>query len=157
MLKGWLIEIANDLRGMEINSSYVNGRRMCSVLIILYLLHKLSDHLLEKGRSTTDEILMLFSMLRLQPDVSKSECPDLHFLLRYIPNDIIKEVAKVLVHFFNQVSPHVRERAEWFYVIPLIHVFMHKVEPFDDPPEIDLKRMVWDHKIINLNRTAVSQ
>lgn len=151
------MEIAHHLRGLEVKSPSANGRRMCSVLIILYLLHELSHHLLKKDTSP-EEISMLFSMLCLQPDVSKFKCLDLQFLIAYIPKDFIKEVTNVLVHFINVLLPvsHNFERAEWFYVIPLIHMFMQEVAPFD-PPVMDLKRIMWNDERIKLNSTAVSR
>lgn len=120
-----------------------NGRRMCSVLIILYLLYKLylSNHL-QRSDINIKEILGLFSMLYLRPDISKCSCTDLKFLQSYIPDDFTRDVGRALIYFINIVLPSSQSRLDWVCVIPLIHFFMGKALPFD-APETDSKKLKW--------------
>lgn len=125
---------------------------MCSVLIILDLLSKILDRL--RGIKPSN-ISMLFSMLRLQPDISKSpySCTDLRFLQNYLGERSCRDVAGVLVKFTNlMLSTGIASQLEWVNVIPLIHIFKQRVESFG-PPALKYDDICWtdpDLKLLHI-------
>ncbi len=146
VFKAWLVGIADYLMSIEVKTPSTNGRRMCSALIILNLLRKISDHMHEKDLDPS-EISLIFSMLYLKPEMHRPapQCLDLEFLLAYVPRSHHKALANVISFFIKRVlqSDHLK-KPEWLYVIPLIHFFSKKVEPFDIPT-VTAKRIEWDH------------
>lgn len=147
MFKEWLLDVAKRLLSMEVCSSFVNGRRMYFVLVILDLLYRIWIQLLAQDKSLHD-ISMLFFMLCLKPNIEHSspEFEDLQLLRKFIPADYWKEIAKILVHFINESSP---TDQEWLCVIPLVHIFARKVEPFATPAFLQ-KQIKWTDPSINL-------
>ena len=146
VFKGWLIGIANYLKTIEVKTPSLNGRRMCSVLVILNLLWKLLGHL-HASDSDASEISWLFSMLYLKPHIHQPcpKCLDLEFLLDCVPQSHHKALANILTHFVKFVLQRDDlKKPEWVYVIPLIHFFSKKVKPFD-APAIATARIEWVH------------
>ena len=152
MFKNWLIKIATELKSLDVK---IPSARMCSVLIIICLMHKLctANHL--QGVITSIDISGLFSMLCLQPDITKSSCTDLQFLQSFIPDDIIKDAAKALVFFTNYILPYSLSRLDWIHVIPLVHFFLGEVKPFDSP-KLSSKEIKWTDQHISLIRVQSS-
>ena len=149
MFKNWLIRIATDLKSLNLKT---HSDRMCSVLIIICLMHKLStaNHL--QGAIPPEDISGLFSMLRLWPDIAKSSCRDLQFLLSFIPDNVIKYAAKALLFFTDHILP--LSRLDWIHVIPLIHFFLGEVKPFD-PPKLSLQEIKWIDQQIPLAKVKL--
>lgn len=132
------MEIADCFVSSTVDSSgIVNGKRMCSILIILELLNKL-------GHKDNNDINLLFSMLCFKPPDSSQTWEDLSFLLSFIPNECHMNLAKVLVNFVNAILPVCSDlnRIEWLYVIPLVHIFQKKTVPFK-PPALTSKEIRW--------------
>lgn len=111
---------------------------MCSILIILNLLHKLSEIDI-----SPDDIDILFSMLCFKPGPCDS-WDDLNFLLSFIPKECRKKVANVLVKFINAIMPFSSDlqTINWLYLIPLVHIFQKKTKPFKDPT-LTSKEIIW--------------
>lgn len=159
MFKQWLLDIAGHLKSIEVNSPSVNGRRMCSVLIILNLLDKIVAGL-HRDDLNSNDISVLFSMLCLKPNLARSNCDDLDFLKMCIPYSHHKVVADFLVKFTNTILPmsNLRRPDDWLYVIPLIHIF-ENVPTFGSVP-LTSNEIKWKDSRINLwkvpQETAVS-
>ena len=132
------MDIATNLRSIDVKSASVNGRRICSILAIICLLHKLNS--LQKCGIKSDEVSLLFSMLCLKPDVSKSpfSCADLKFLLGYL-----RDSNMLVISAISYLLPHIGHLSgiNWVYAILLIHV-LGKVEPFQ-PPAMDSSKIKW--------------
>lgn len=128
---------------------------MCSVLIILDTLFKMSRFY---HRSDIDRswISLLFSMLRLRPELKQSQAPkflDLTFLSAFIPDPYHREVAKALVYFTEQVLLDGGAKPEWINVLPLIHIFEKRIHPFDSPA-LTSEKINWTDKSVNLGRIS---
>lgn len=123
--KNWLMEIIYQLISLE---EYSNGKRICSGLLLLCLLHNLAKHFREIDAS---DISTIFSMLLLKPTIeqSKPKCEDLRMLNTLISIHYQEYVANILVDLVNFILP-VREvcvDCQWLHVIPLIHIFKRKI------------------------------
>ena len=100
---------------------------------------KIYDRLLKPEKLNSNEIDILFSMLRLKPD-SSQKCADLNFVRNYIPQDYHEHVGDVLVYFMKLCLPtNNLKSVDWVYVVPLIHIFKKKINPFDTPTRISQK------------------
>ena len=149
-LKEWLLGIVGDLNASVIKTSSDNGKRVCSVLIVLDLLRKIYDKLLPSEKPNADEVIYIFSMLRLRPDISSEKFPDLNFVTNYIPQHYHERMAAVLNHFLVICLPTNNvKNADWISVIPLIHIFKKRIHPFD-PPVIKTEKIQWTDRDINL-------
>lgn len=147
----WLLDIAKHLTSIEATSSD-NGRKMCSVLIILNVLFK-TYRCFHRRDINAYDVSRLFSMLHLMPESYQSyratkHSLDLNFLMRYIPEDNYGEVAAALIFFVNLIVP-VAVRPEWVYVIPLIHIFDKTTQPFGNP-QLTSGSISWTDKKIRL-------
>lgn len=136
VLINWLLEIANCLKLVEVNTSSDNGRKMCSVLVIINVLFIIRD--CSNLALSSSQISFLFSMLRLRPHLDHSQTLkflDMDFLRSFIPDQHHIEVAETLIHFTNLALPSGSASPEWIFVLPLIHFFQKKihVHPFDSP------------------------
>lgn len=106
---------------------------MSSVLVVLFLLYKLSaDHLLRSNSINHNDVAMAFSMLHLKPNIHHSTHNDLHFLLTFIPATSHVIIANTLLKLVHG-NMRMLKNAEWLYIIPLIHVLKKRVNPFDRP------------------------
>ena len=105
---------------------------------------------------------MLLSMLRLQPDISSFKCVDLQFLTSYIPDGCFKDVGQMLKDFINFILPDCLERLDWINVIPLLHIFLKKIQPFDGPV-LAYNEIKWSDMLITMykmkkaTRVAISR
>lgn len=129
------MDIALHLVSTAVDSSTTNGKRMCSILILLDLLHKLSE-CGKKDIVLPDDITMLFQMLCFKPDSHNPplKLEDLNYLLSFIPDKYYMDVANVLVKFTNDILPSNNLKSiEWLYVVPLIHILKKKIQPFEHP------------------------
>ena len=129
VFKDWLMEIVCYLNNLVMKSATENGKRISLVLIVLDLLHKISGQL-QASDFAPDEIQILFSMLALRPDLSKSgKCPDLNDVMNFIPQNYRKHVAADMAYFVNRLLPsnHL-ESTEWVYLLPLMHALDGKVD-----------------------------
>ena len=125
---------------------------MCSVLVIMYILFKISDRVTPSSISS-DNIAQLFSMLHLRPEkVSNQIPPDLNFIMGFIPDQYYPEVAKVLIHFATIMQPKI----DWVYVIPLIHILKKKVLPCAKP-EVESSLIKWTDVDFKLTRSMMSR
>lgn len=151
-MSGWLLDIADCLKLVDVHNSGDNGRKMCSVLVIINLLFEISDSF--KSDINPSQISFLFSMLRLRPHLEQSQIMkflDLDFLGRFIPDQHHIEVAKTLIHFTKKVLPSGSAGPEWIFVLPLIHFFQKKIHlyPFDSPA-LTSEKINWSDKNFNL-------
>ena len=148
----WLLSIATHLKSRDVKTPSANGKRMCSVLIIVSLLYKLSadSHV---RNIAPNNISGLFSMLCLRPDVTKFSCTDLKVLQSFIPDASIKDVAKALIFFIANILPNGQLRPDWVNVIPLVHFLLGKVNPFD-PPKMSSKEIKWIDRHISLAKVT---
>ena len=126
----WLLDIIIYVRGVEIHSASDNGKRMCTVLIILVLLYKIEANI------HPDDVIMVLSLLRLRPpetrDVQVPKFLDLLLVMRSIPEDFHAEMSAILSRFKNYVLYIATEELEWVYIIPLIHILSKQVKPLEE-------------------------
>ena len=120
---------------------------MGAVLLIINLLHKISAQLMTADRLNCNQLVSLFSMLCLNPNLSHSKSEDLQFLLSFIPTECYKPISDALIYFTNNYLLDLK--IEWLYVIPLIHIFKKRVHPFENPV-YDKKYIKWTDEDINL-------
>lgn len=146
VLYDWIMNIASNLVSMEVDSAFLSGRRMCSVLALLYILHM---HMLNQDLLDPGDISMLFSMLYLRPNIEQLKCEDLWLLQSAIPARDHVRIAHVLVYFTNFVLPHriICKDCQWVHVIPLIHILKGKVQPFTSLYGKEIKWMDDDVKL----------
>lgn len=128
----WLHDVARCLETKEFKSPSDNGKRVCSVLVILELLMKI-DKKLERNQGIDRNIsdhYYLFSMLYL---ISKQpQDASLNFFQSFIPDKENESVAKLLLKYMELVLPSCNlERIEWLYMVPLIHILKKRIKPFD--------------------------
>jgi hypothetical protein len=144
VLKTWLLDIAKHLKSVDINTATDNGRRMCGVLVVTVLLSKVL-HI------NADEISLLFSMLHLwqEPGCTEAKCADLNILMDFVSEQHYEEVSENLVKCANTIIPSASGVSEWIYVVPLIHIFQKKIEPFQSPA-LTSKDMKWFDPCIRL-------
>ena len=129
----WLLGIGKCLKSTNISSVTDNGRLMCSVLLILHVLFKVKHYV---HSVNPHEVAFLFTMLCLRPDISSHlnhKCLDLTFLTSNIPQEYHVKIVDELIFFTNQMLPVASLNLEWICVIPLIHIFSKRIEPFDLP------------------------
>lgn len=151
-MKAWLFDAVKQLKSVEVHTSKDNGRRMCSVLVIMDILFKISDRVTHNSISS-DDIALLFSMLHLRPEnVNQNIPPDLNFIMAFIPDQCYPGVAKVLVHFTTILQ---QAKLEWIYVIPLIHIFEKKVLPCAKP-EVKSDLIKWTDVHFKRTRSTTS-
>ena len=125
---------------------------MCSVLVIMYILFKISDQVTPSSISS-DDIVQLFSMLHLRPEnVPNQIPPDLNFIMTFIPDQYYPEVAKVLIHF----TTILQAKLEWVYAIPLIHILKKKILPFAKP-EVKSDLIKWTDVDFKPNQSRMSR
>ena len=130
-------------------TAYDNGRRICCVLIILYLLKRIENQLQSSDKNNND-YYFLFSMLLLKPNDEPRRCTDLSYVRTFISAHGHKAVADLLLHFVNRVlSSNNLQRMEWIFVIPLVHFLKDKTKPFADPA-LHSKNIEWLDKDIDL-------
>ena len=151
VLKTWLLDIVKHLKSIEVHSPTDNGRRMCSVLVVLAVLSKASRLLFYNNEISRDEIIPPFSMLRLCQEPHHSLAADLNILMDFVPEQHYVEVARVLAVFTNKILPSPSAISQWVYVIPLIHIFRKKTKPFQDPALVS-KDIMWSDADIQLTQ-----
>lgn len=105
-----------------------NGRRICSVLVILSLLWKLKFEYHEI-------IIEMFLMLYLKPQevqVNKWTINELRILKTFVPNEYYSELAECLIGFLNlTIERNKLYPAQWLFVLPLIHYFQNRLQVSD--------------------------
>lgn len=149
MFKEWLFSIANYLISIKIESTIDNGKRICSVLVILSNLYRIFIFLNSKDFTN---IPRMFSMMLLKPNIDRASCEDLTFVLTMIPEQECAGIAEVLVTFANHIiSKNGLTTTEWLYVIPIIHVLNNKIEPFQKP-SLNLSDIKWTNDYIDLGK-----
>ena len=151
VLKTWLLDIAKDLKSSDVYSATDNGRRMCSVLVVLAVLSKASWLLFSSNEISADEISLPFSMLRLCQKPHHSHAVDLNILMDFVSEKHYVDVARVLAVFTTKILPSPSAVSEWVYVIPLVHIFRKKTKPYQDPALVS-KDILWSDADIPLSQ-----
>ena len=115
---------------LDINSSsdLAVGRRMCSVLVIITIIAKVT---LDKRRKyvVLDEVeevvILLFSMLQMVP-MKDNGCDkvsnEIVMILQFLKQDNRQDVSEILQCFANHICQrHGLRCPEWLYVFPLLN------------------------------------
>ena len=147
-MKNWLLEVKHKLMSTPINSSHDNGRRMCSALVILDLIFRLSSDGFDKY-FVTNEIVILFSMLHLRPEARQCYV-DLDFLCSIIPVSYHAKIADMLIYFTNKVLPEAEPGSSWVHIVPLIHLFNKKIKAFEEP-KMRSADISWNDSMLRLH------
>ena len=121
---------------------------MCSVLVIVCILFKISDSVKD-----SDIIAQLFSMLHLMPENVPNQIPlDLKFIMSFIPDQYYPDVATALIHFAKKLM--LKNKLECVvYVIPLIHFLKKKVLPCAKP-EVKSDLIKWTDEDFELDQST---
>ena len=147
------MEIAQQLSEVEIKTPHENGRRMCSVLILLCLLWKVPHFI--KYFAKCDDLSGMFSMLYMKPQQSTSKqwtLGELTVLKNFIPNRYYAELSDCLVDCINFVitKRHILD-PQWLFVLPLVHIFKGMIEPVEKFDEVKtISDSSWDDKYVKL-------
>lgn len=153
-LKSWLHDVATCLVSKKFKSIVDNGKRMCSVLVILELLMKIDGNLEPKEQieRNVGDHYYLFSMLYLISE--QEDRRDLNTFLSFIPNKNKEHVVELLVKYIKLVLHRCSlENNEWLCMVPLIHILKNRIEPFDEITPATLK---WRDPDIDLNSVKLS-
>lgn len=136
------MNIGHHLLSKEVHSSSMNGKKIYSVLVLLWLLY-------EQRELGLDDVSMLFSMLRLKHDIEPYKFEDLRFLQSMFTATVQDKIADILIHFINLILPNrdVCMECQWLHVIPLVHIFKRTTQPFASLYE---KEIIWMDNNFNL-------
>ena len=99
-----------------------------------------------------EELCSMFGLLCLAPyqlDTQQWKSEDLDVLLNFVPEAAYDENATCLEEFTNFVIKERQLRGpQWLYVLPLIHIFRKKINPFEKPATTDIQ---WEDNKIKLS------
>ncbi len=119
------------LSQVNITSPEDNGRRMCSVLVLLYLLWKSLDENIEYDNCIIDMFMMLF-MEPQKVEGSKWTITELKILKSFVPKEFYSKLAECLIKFLQvTIDKKKMNPALWLLVLPVIHIFQEKVQVTD--------------------------
>ena len=122
----WLLSIVKYLTSIsEVRES---GWKMCSILSIICLLERTNNY-----KYDPHQVASMFSLLRLRPELNPPRCMDLDTIMTFIPQGYHLHVANILLSFTSKVLPNAYSGIAWVYIIPLIHVLLKKVQPYERP------------------------
>ena len=154
VFKKWLLDIIDKLQLLPVESPCDNGRRMASVLCIIYCLH-LNIEMpgrFDMGTFSTPAIESLLSMLLLRPYIADRVCTDLDIVLTTIPKWSFASVSRALIFICTHFSykRHLKS-PQWLFAVPLVHFFLeYNLSPFDEL-EVDLDKIRWSDEHFELS------
>ncbi len=124
-----------------------NGRRMCSILAILYLFYKLRcSH--SRYLENINNMLFMLGMIPQEVSSRKWMLMEVQILRSFVPNEFCSNLAHCLVFFVNLVvkTKHLRQ-PQWLSSIPLIHILKEKInisDIHDEHESIDISQWTED-------------
>lgn len=142
------MDITKFLKSKDTSSSIDNGKRMCSVIILLHLLYRI---IAQVPQNASRNINSLLSMMRLRPE-GKKVPSDFDYIFSFIPDEHIKRMSLIFRYFVNYALPS--KELEWIHVVPLVHFFERSVKPYD-PPALTLEYITWMDDLFNWDRIRV--
>ncbi len=144
------MDISRTLNGIS-SESLDNGRRMCSVLAILYIFNGIKCN----KAAFHDDIMNIFPMLSMKPKQvapKKWTLEELIILKQFIPDELYSEMVACLVSLVNKAikRKHLLQ-PQWLLVVPLIHILKEKIKTCDSLDENQLVEVSrWDDEDIEL-------
>lgn len=148
-MKLWLLSIVEDLQTRPNNVPEENGRRIASIVVVIYCFHQLYPHYLKLENILTHTSSFL-SMLALKPDLEGKKCLDFDYVLDLIDPNCREKVAEAISDLCRHLAHHKMLRnPEWLYALPLLHFLKKDSSPFQIQ-ELNPEKMRWGDKYLGL-------
>jgi len=150
-MKLWLLSILEDLQTRPNNTPEENGRRIASIVAVIYCFYSLIPRHLKFGSIKLEHTTNLMSMLALKPVLEGKKCFDFHYVFELIDPNCRKVVAEAISGFCMHLA-HSRtlHNPEWLYAVPLLHFLRNDSSPFQ-MPELNPEKMQWGDKNLGLS------
>ena len=120
--------ISMSLLDIKESSDFAVGRKMCSVLVIITIIGKVTKDKKRKyyvPDEVVELIIMLFSMLQMVPMEDNGHdkiSNEIVMILQFLKQDDCQVVSEILVSYASSICQRYGLRSpEWLYVIPLLN------------------------------------
>lgn len=149
-MKLWLLSIVEDLQTRPNNTPEENGRRIASIVAVIFCLDQLIPRYLRIENIKPEHTSKLLSMLALKPVMEDKKCFDFKYVLDLIDPNCRKAVTEAISGFCMHLA-HSRtlHNPEWLYAVPLLHFLRKDSFPFQ-MPELNPEKMQWGDKNLGL-------
>lgn len=149
-MKLWLLSIVDDLQTRPNSTPEENGRRIASIVAVIFCFYQLIPRCLRIDDIKLEHISKFLSMLALKPVMEDKKCFDFDYVLDLIDPKCGKAVADAISGFCMHLAHHkTLHNPEWLYAVPLLHFLRKDSFPFQ-MPELNPEKMLWGDKNLGL-------
>ena len=147
----WLLQVMKELRQVVHNPANQNGKRMASVLSIIFCFDHLIPRYISMSIFKNEDIADMLSMLTLSPNVEQRKCLDYDYVNTLVKPQMRKTLAEAILSFCIQLHHKTfLFQPKWLYAVPLLHFLQGVSQPFGNF-ELDPQKMKWGDASLGLN------
>ena len=147
-LNDWIAPIIEDLKKRPDPNTHENGRRLCSVVTLLFCVDKIMNS--EQRNSIPNTVFIsLLEMFSIVPDQESKHCWDFELMKSSIADHLLNHITKIVHAIANYLVQHgALKSGVWLRCLPLIHLLL-KIEPFEEA-ELPPDKLTFDTKLENV-------